>query len=69
MLNDVDASWERLSLLDIASYKNGLAMQKFRPAPGDPGLPVLKIKELGQGGLHAGFRTLREYDRRERQNS
>ncbi len=24
-------------------------MQKFRPAPGDPGLPVLKIKELGQG--------------------
>lgn len=49
MLNDADASWERLSLLDIASYKNGLAMQKFRPAPGDPGLPVLKIKELGQG--------------------
>lgn len=49
MLNDADASWERLSLLDIASYKNGLAMQKFRPAPGDLGLPVLKIKELGQG--------------------
>lgn len=49
MLDDVDASWKRLSLLDIASYKNGLAMQKFRPAPGDPGLPVLKIKELGQG--------------------
>ena len=49
MFNDADASWERLSLLDIASYKNGLAMQKFRPAPGDPGLPVLKIKELGQG--------------------
>ncbi|MBM6905629.1 restriction endonuclease subunit S [Collinsella tanakaei] len=24
-------------------------MQKFRPVPGDPGLPVLKIKELGQG--------------------
>ena len=49
MLDDVDTSWKRLSLLDIASYKNGLAMQKFRPAPGDPGLPVLKIKELGQG--------------------
>ncbi|MGR1083809.1 hypothetical protein ACUYFE_07255 [Olegusella massiliensis] len=49
MLNNVDASWEQLSLLDIASYKNGLAMQKFRPAPDDPGLPVLKIKELGQG--------------------
>lgn len=49
MLNDADARWERLSLLDIASYKNGLAMQKFRPARGDPGLPVLKKKELGQG--------------------
>lgn len=49
MLDDVDTRWKRLSLLDIASYKNGLAMQKFRPAPGDPGLPVLKIKELGQG--------------------
>ena len=24
-------------------------MQKFRPKPGDPGLPVLKIRELGQG--------------------
>lgn len=36
-------------MLDIANYKNGLAMQKFRPEGADPGLPVLKIKELGQG--------------------
>ena len=42
-------SWSEASLLDIASYKNGLAMQKFRPKPGDSGLPVLKIRELGQG--------------------
>lgn len=41
--------WNEASLLDIASYKNGLAMQKFRPKAGDPGLPVLKIRELGQG--------------------
>lgn len=41
--------WEEATLLDIASYKNGLAMQKFRPEGDDPGLPVLKIKELGQG--------------------
>ena len=34
-------------LTDIATYLNGLAMQKF-PAK-DKGLPVLKIKELGQG--------------------
>ena len=41
--------WEPASLLDIATYKNGLAMQRFRPVDGDPGLPVLKIRELGQG--------------------
>lgn len=41
--------WESASLLDIANYKNGLAMQRFRPVGNDPGLPVLKIRELGQG--------------------
>ncbi len=35
--------------MDIADYKNGLAMQKFRPEADDAGLPVLKIRELGQG--------------------
>lgn len=38
-----------LSLTDIASYKNGVASQKFRPLDGEPDLPVLKIKELNQG--------------------
>lgn len=38
-----------MSLLDIASYKNGLAMQRFRPDGNDIGLPVLKIRELGLG--------------------
>ena len=37
------------SLSNIADYKNGLAMQKFRPNGADKGLPVLKIKELNQG--------------------
>lgn len=45
--------WAEAALLDIASYKNGLAMQKYRPGPDDPGLPVLKIKELGQGSCGA----------------
>ena len=49
ILEAIDDSWSRASLLDIADYKNGLAMQKFRPKGTDPGLPVLKIKELGQG--------------------
>ena len=44
-----DNTWQSVSLLDIANYKNGLAMQKFRPENGDVGLPVLKIKELGAG--------------------
>lgn len=43
------AGWTTGCLLDIASYLNGLAMQKFRPAEGEIGLPVLKIKELRQG--------------------
>ena len=42
-------NWTTGSLLDIADYLNGLAMQKFRPIDGERGLPVLKIKELRQG--------------------
>ena len=47
-LDKVDEARDVVSLLDIADYKNGLAMQKFRPIAGDKGLPVLKIRELGQ---------------------
>lgn len=46
---DLPAGWSTGSLLDIANYLNGLAMQKFRPTDGENGLPVLKIKELRQG--------------------
>ena len=41
--------WVSGSLLDIANYLNGLAMQKYRPVDGEKGLPVIKIKELRQG--------------------
>ncbi len=41
--------WKQGSLLDIADYLNGLAMQKFRPTDNEDGIPVLKIKELRQG--------------------
>lgn len=37
------------NLTEIAIYTNGLAMQKFRPTIKESGIPVLKIKELGQG--------------------
>ena len=39
------------SLADAANYVNGLAMQKYRPSNGEKGIPVLKIKELGQGRI------------------
>lgn len=48
-MKNESSSWSTASLLDIASYKNGLAMQRFRPVGEDTGLPVLKIRELGQG--------------------
>ena len=46
---ELPPNWTTSSLLDIADYLNGLAMQKFRPVDGERGLPVLKIKELRQG--------------------
>ncbi len=59
VLEAIDDSWSRASLLDIADYKNGLSMQKFRPEGTDPGLPVLKIKELRQGWCAADEKRCR----------
>ena len=49
MLDSLPEGWTKGSLLDIANYLNGLAMQKFRPSENEVGYPVLKIKELRQG--------------------
>lgn len=49
MLNRLPNGWQESSLLGIADYLNGLAMQKYRPTGEEQGLPVLKIKELRQG--------------------
>ena len=48
-LDSLPDGWKRGSLIDIADYLNGLAMQKYRPAVDEVGIPVLKIKELRQG--------------------
>ena len=48
-LDCIPSTWKKSSLLEIATYLNGLAMQKFRPSKKEKGLPVLKIKELRQG--------------------
>lgn len=47
----IPVEWTESSLIDIANYLNGLAMQKYRPSNGEQGLPVLKIKELRQGSF------------------
>lgn len=49
MLDRIPDGWQESSLLGIADYLNGLAMQKYRPKDDEQGLPVLKIKELRQG--------------------
>ncbi|WP_294408506.1 restriction endonuclease subunit S [uncultured Ruminococcus sp.] len=48
-LETLPDSWKQASLIDIADYRNGLAMQKYRPTADETGIPVLKIKELRQG--------------------
>lgn len=47
-LETLPDGWKHGSLVDIASYLNGLAMQKYRPNADEIGIPVLKIKELRQ---------------------
>lgn len=48
-LGMIPEGWKIGRLTEIASYMNGLAMQKFPPENNEDSLPVLKIKELGQG--------------------
>ena len=48
-LDTLPEGWKQASLIDIADYLNGLAMQKYRPTADENGIPVLKIKELRQG--------------------
>ena len=47
-LETLPDGWNQASLIDIADYLNGLAMQKYRPTANETGIPVLKIKELRQ---------------------
>ena len=48
-LGMIPEGWEVVSLDEIATFTNGLAMQKYRPNDNESYLPVLKIKELRQG--------------------
>lgn len=48
-LGPVPKGWKALPLDRIADFKNGLALQKYRPKPGEPRLPVVKIADLRTG--------------------
>lgn len=45
----VPSDWEEKSLVQLADFVNGLAMQRFRPKENEKALPVLKIRELRLG--------------------
>lgn len=47
-IEEAEQDWQEKSLIDIANYLNGLALQKY-PALGIDSLPVIKIRELKQG--------------------
>jgi type I restriction enzyme, S subunit len=46
---EVPEGWEVGSLLDIATFTNGIACQKYRPEDGEDFYRVIKIREMGDG--------------------
>ena len=46
---EIPEGWHCGNLLEIATFTNGLACQKFRPLANDKGLPVIKIREMRSG--------------------
>ncbi|GEM18659.1 restriction endonuclease [Nitrosococcus oceani] len=48
-LGEIPEGWSCRALDDIAKYKNGLALQKFRPENENDYLPVVKIAQLKKG--------------------
>ena len=53
---EIPEGWEDKSLLDIATFTNGVACQKYRSKSADKSLPVIKIKEM-----HDGFSSETEF--------
>ncbi|MFN8679121.1 MAG: restriction endonuclease subunit S [Thermomicrobiales bacterium] len=55
-LGEIPEGWQVKSLDQIATYLNGLAMQKF-PPEGDSFLPVIKIAQLRKGDTEGADRA------------
>ena len=48
-LGEIPEGWEIRPLDDIATFQNGLALQKYRPIGNEEWLPVVKIADLKNG--------------------
>ncbi len=48
-LGPIPEGWEVKPIDKIANFQNGLALQKYRPKPGEQRLPVVKIAQLRSG--------------------
>ena len=48
-LGPIPRGWSVKPLDQVADFLNGAACQKFRARPGEPSLPVIKIREMNQG--------------------
>lgn len=46
---EIPSGWLAATLLDIASFTNGIACQKYRPDDGEDYYKVIKIREMGTG--------------------
>ncbi len=53
-LGAIPKGWSIEPLDSLAEFRNGLALQKFRPAEGAPSLPVVKIAQLRTGQPDSG---------------
>ncbi len=53
-LGEIPEGWEVKALDEIADYRNGLALQKFRPIENEERLPVVKIAQLRTGKSDGG---------------
>ncbi len=53
-LGEIPEGWEVKALDEIADFRNGLALQKLRPAENEERLPVVKIAQLRTGKADGG---------------
>jgi len=51
---DIPARWSTKALDEVADFRNGLALQSFRPGVGEARLPVVKIASLRTGRADSG---------------